>query len=37
MTKAELIEALSEYPDDIMIVIRGYGGVVVLLIWMLKW
>jgi hypothetical protein len=26
MTKAELIEALSEYPDDIMIVIRGYGG-----------
>jgi hypothetical protein len=26
MTKAELIEALSEFPDDIMIVIRGYGG-----------
>jgi hypothetical protein len=26
MTKAELIEALNEYPDDIMIVIPGHEG-----------
>jgi hypothetical protein len=26
MTKAELIEALSEYPDDIMVVIQGHEG-----------
>jgi hypothetical protein len=26
MTKAELIDALSEYPDDTVVVIRGYEG-----------
>ena len=26
MTKAELIEALSEYPDDTMVVVSGYEG-----------
>ena len=26
MTKAELIDALSEYPDDTMVVISGYEG-----------
>jgi hypothetical protein len=26
MTKAELIEMLSEYPDETMVVIQGYEG-----------
>jgi hypothetical protein len=26
MTKAELIDALSEYPDDTMVVVSGYEG-----------
>jgi hypothetical protein len=26
MTKAELIEALSEFPDETMVVVRGWRG-----------
>jgi len=26
MTKAELIEVLREFPDDIMVVVGGWGG-----------
>ena len=26
MTKAELIEMMSEYPEDTMVVIQGYEG-----------